>query len=293
MVERRNIDEGTPTTMRSPGSAEASETQANAVEADLPRRRTGNATALRHLGRLLARTWIVLVLLVAWQLWIAVFDIHRLVMPPPHQVFLELVGRPTFYIPDILTTIYHASLGLLIGMLIGVALSLAAWYSRVLSGMVAPPALMLRGIPIVALTPIIGRLIGFNEKAVIAMAVLITIFPTFVFVSSGLRSASPAINDVFSALRAKKGTRLRRLALPAAVPSLLLSLRVSAGLAVLAALVAEWLMGVKGLGAVLSISRFRYEVATVWAAAIFGTTIAVAAFLGASRIEREGLDRFT
>ena len=142
MVERRNIDEGTPTTMRSPGSAEASETQANAVEADPPRRRTGNATALRHLGRLLARTWIVLVLLVAWQLWIAVFDIHRLVMPPPRQVFLELVGRPTFYIPDILTTIYHASLGLLIGMLIGVALSLAAWYSRVLSGMVAPPALM-------------------------------------------------------------------------------------------------------------------------------------------------------
>ena len=118
-------------------------------------------------------------------------------------------------------------------------------------------------------------------------------FATYVFVSAGLRSVSPATSDVFSVLAAKRGTRLWRLALPSAMPSILLSLRVSVATSVLAALVAEWLVGVRGLGALLAISVFTYKVATIWAAAILGTILAVLGFLAASRIERIGRERWT
>jgi ABC-type nitrate/sulfonate/bicarbonate transport system permease component len=57
--------------------------------------------------------------------------------------------------------------------------------------------------------------------------------------------------------------------------------------------VAEWLIGVDGLGALLSISRFTYQVATVWAGAILGTLLGVVIFAAAGKLEQIGLERWT
>jgi putative hydroxymethylpyrimidine transport system permease protein len=243
--------------------------------------------------RLVMPLVVSLLLVGAWQAWITIFNIHPLVMPSPTEVFKELFGNPTFYVSDLVATVKHASIGLALGTLLGFALAVASWFSPLLGGMVSTPAVLLRATPIAALTPIIARMFGYNENSVIAVAVLISFFPTYVFVASGLRGVSPISNELFSVLHAGRLTRLRLLALPSAVPSLLLALRVSGPIAVLGALVAEWLIGVEGLGALLSISRFTYQVSIVWAGAILGTLLGVLTFSGANLLERVGRERWT
>jgi NitT/TauT family transport system permease protein len=236
---------------------------------------------------------LVLILLVAWQAWITVFEIDRLVMPPPAEVFGELFGNPSTYVADTLATVKHAGIGLLVGTALGFALALLSWFSPILGGMTSTPAILLRATPIAALTPVIARVFGYNENSVIAVAVLISFFPTYVFVATGLRSTSLVADELFYVLNASRLTRLRRLALPAAIPSLLLAIRVSGPIAVLGALVAEWLIGVEGLGALLSFSGFTYQVSVVWAGAILGTLLGVLTFSAASLLEQVGLERWT
>jgi putative hydroxymethylpyrimidine transport system permease protein len=237
--------------------------------------------------------WVIAILVVVWQAWVSVFRIDRLVMPTPADVFGELLRHPAYYLPDLLTTVYHAGVGLVLGTSLGFILAVCTWLSPLLGGMVAVPAILLRATPIAALTPVIARMFGYNDNSVIAVAVLITFFPTFVFVVSGLRSVSPSSDDLFTTLDASRRKRLFKLALPSAVPSLLLSLRVSGPIAVLGALVAEWLIGTKGLGALLSIARFTYEVSIVWAGAILGTVLGVLTFAVANKLERMGVERWT
>jgi putative hydroxymethylpyrimidine transport system permease protein len=244
---------------------------------------------LRSLGPL----WVVLLLVGVWQAWVWAFQIDRLVMPGPRDVLAEFVSDPARYLPDLVTTVKHAGLGLLLGTALGFALAVASWSSPLLGGMVSMPAVLLRATPIAAFTPVIARLFGYDDSSVVAVVVLISFFPTYVFVASGLRGVSSLSDDLFTVMHAGRLARLRRLALPAAVPSLLLALRVSGPVAVLGALVAEWLIGVDGLGALLSMSRFTYQVSIVWAAAILGTLLGVATFAAASKLERIGVERWT
>jgi putative hydroxymethylpyrimidine transport system permease protein len=249
--------------------------------------------ARRLLLRSLGPFWVVVLLVGMWQAWVSAFQIDRLVMPGPLDVFSEFASNPARYLPYLGATVRHAGIGLVLGTTLGFALAVASWFSPLLGGMVSTPAILLRATPIAALTPVIARVLGYNDNSVIAMAVLISFFPTYVFVASGLRAVSSGSDDVFTVLHAGRLTRLRRLALPAAVPSLLLALRVSGPIAVLGALVAEWLIGVDGLGALLSISRFTYQVATVWAGAILGTLLGVVIFAAAGKLEQIGLERWT
>lgn len=279
-----------------PGATEVASSEETAVRpGGGPPRADGAARSspARFLVRSVGPLWVVLLLVGVWQAWVSAFGIDRLVMPGPWDVFSEFVGNPTRYLPDLVTTVKHAGIGLVLGTALGFALAVASWFSPLLGGMVSMPAILLRATPIAALTPVIARMFGYNDNSVIAVAVLISFFPTYVFVASGLRVVSSISDDLFAVLHAGRVKRLRHLALPAAVPSLLLALRVSGPIAVLGALVAEWLIGVEGLGALLSISRFTYQVSIVWAGAILGTLLGVVAFAAASRLERIGVERWT
>jgi ABC-type nitrate/sulfonate/bicarbonate transport system permease component len=251
----------------------------------------------RRTARLLVRSlgplWVVVLLVIVWQVWVSAFQIDRLVMPGPRDVFTEFVSDPTRFLPDLLTTVKHAGIGLVLGAALGFALAVASWFSPLLGGVVVLPAILLWATPVAAFTPLIARLFGYNNSSVVAVVALVSFFPTFVFVASGLRSVSPISDDLFTVLYARRWARLRHLALPAAMPSLLLALRVSGPIAVLGALVAEWLIGVGGLGSLLSISGFTFQVSIVWAGAILGTLLGVVTFAAASTLERIGVERWT
>lgn len=234
---------------------------------------------------LVAEYWPVLLAVAAWQAWISGAHVARIVAPAPLDVARELLRHAGVYLAAGGITLAVAAAGLVIGTALGCALAVLTWFSPFVTGMLTLPAVLVQSTPLVALMPVIARLLGYDERTVVASAVLITFFPTFVLVAAGLRMLPPGTADVFRVLGARRAAVLRFLVLPSALPNLLVALRISCANCILAALVAEYLMGTSGLGRLFATSESRFDTAAAWTACLVATVISVTAFLAGRRLE--------
>jgi NitT/TauT family transport system permease protein len=148
---------------------------------------------------------------------------------------------------------------LLAGAFLGTLVAVVAWSSRFLSGIVAPLALLVRSVPFIVFIPILSRLMGYNTSMEIFVVTVFSFFPSFVLVSSGLAGLPAAASDLCLVFGATRWRKLVLIALPAAMPQLFASVRISASFAVLAAMVAEFLTGIDGLGRLFLLARGDLE----------------------------------
>jgi NitT/TauT family transport system permease protein len=246
----------------------------------------------RALGGFLARFWGVLLLLFAWEAWVEVNRFNAIVMPRPENVFADIIGHPDIYWTNARTTLAVAAFGLVAGMLLGTVLAIAAWWSRVLEGLLTPLGILFSSVPIVALIPVLARLLGYNPSTVLAVVVLISFFPAFVFSTAGLRALPPGSADLLQVMGASRATVLRRLALPASLPSWMIALRMAAAHSVLAAMVAEFLMGTTGLGYLFAATKADLNMERALGTSVVATAVSVTCFLAAMIAERRVRDRW-
>ncbi len=136
--------------------------------------------------------WGVLLLLIAWESWVVLNRFNPIVMPTPTAVLNDLATYPGVYLRNVGSTLLVAAFGLVVGMLVGTGLAVAAWFSAIAAGLLNPLTVLFSSVPVVALIPVIARLLGYDTSTVLAIVVIITFFPSFVFASSGLRSPPPA-----------------------------------------------------------------------------------------------------
>ena len=182
-------------------------------------------------------------------------DGSALIVPPPHQLFVGLndatIDRIAAATWISLTT---ALVGFLLAIVVGVALGVSMAFSRSLESALWPWLIAIQVTPIIVLTPIIIRVVGASFGARLTVTVLIAFFPIASNTLFGMRSVSSALHDVFTLARASRWQRLTRLQLPAASPAIFAGLRVSAGLAVIGAIVGDFFFtrGTPGLGRLIT-----------------------------------------
>jgi len=237
------------------------------------------------LARAVSRWWVVAGLILLWHLWVTVAQLNSVVMPSPWSVAMEIAYQPALFLGAAARTVAMALLGLCLGMVVGCALAMLTWLSPILSGLLTPIALVFTSVPVVGIVPILARLFGYGSGTVLAIVTIICFFPAFVFTSSGLRALPPGSDDLFTVLGAGRWTRLCRLALPAALPDMAIALRVGAAHSILAAMVAEFLMGVSGLGHLFEAARTTLDMAQAMGASAIAAVISIAAFVLATRAE--------
>lgn len=235
--------------------------------------------------------WPFIVVVGFWQLAVTIWDVSPIVAPTPGSVVSDITADPGTYLDYTFNTLQMAALGLFIGSAIGLLAALASWLSPMLRGMLTTPMIIMYSVPLVATVPIIARVIGYTRATVVAVAALVSMFPTFVLVSSGLRSTPPGSEDVFSVMGARRRARLRHLALPSAVPDLLTAFRLNAALAIVAAILGEFLTGRDGLGWLFAISYGGLEMPRAWGSAVVIVALSVIVYVGASRLEERGQQR--
>ena len=239
-----------------------------------------------RLGRGLARYWGAAVLVLVWQLWVTVQDYNSIVLPTPWGVLSDLVLNADAYLPHVLATAVSAIAGLCIGVVLGALFAGACWFTPMLDGLLTPAIVVLRSIPIVATIPIVARLCGYDGSTVLVITVMLVFFPIFVFCASGLRDHSAASADLFRTIGCNaRWRKFVLLAVPAAVPHLATGLRVAAPACVLAALVAEFLMGTEGLGYVMMRARSEMMMERSWGAALVATVFSVGLYNLAVHVE--------
>jgi NitT/TauT family transport system permease protein len=248
---------------------------------------------LRAIGRGVLHLWPIAVVLIAWDLWVVLNGYTSTVAPRPWNVFADIATGFADYVPSIGYTLGMSLAGLVGGTAIGFVGAVLVWWSAALSGIVTPAALVIRSVPITAMIPIIARIVGYGDPAVLTSTALICFFPAFVFTLSGLASMPEAGRDLFRVLGANKGQVLGRLGVLHALPNLMISVRITAPTAVLAAMLAEFLMGAHGLGALFSQSRSYQDMERAWGTALIATVVSVLVFVAARGVERRVNARVT
>ena len=164
------------------------------------------------------------------------------------------------------------ALSIAAGIAIAVALSSGAWIQRAFY----PYAVFFQTVPIIAIAPLLVIWLDF-ERTVRASAFIVSVFPVIANTLSGLLSTDPALRDLFKLYGAGRMATLWKLRLPYALPSILTGLRVAAGLAVVGAIVGEFITGA-GIGGDIIIARQQQRVDRVFADLLLSALLGIALF---------------
>jgi len=200
---------------------------------------------MKRLTMALPPLFLIVVMLAAWETACRLFAVPVYVLPPPSAVGQALIERAPVLAGSALRTFWMAVQALIVAIVVGGGLAVGVSLSASAERAVRPLAITLQVTPIIAIAPLVLIWFGLDnaEQAVVALAAAVAFFPIFSGVLTGLKAADPDLERLFDLYGATRRQRLVRLRLPSAVPFALEGLRVAAGLAVIGAVVAEFVSG--------------------------------------------------
>lgn len=152
-------------------------------------------------------------------------------------------------------SLQRVTIGLSIGITAGVVLALLAGLFRLGEDLIDPPMQMLRTIPVLAIVPLFIIWLGIDEAPKIAMIAVATAFPMYVNVLAGIRGVDGRLIEAARILGLRRGRLALHIVLPGSIPSALVGLRYSLGVAWLVLVFAETLNTKAGIGVLISRAR--------------------------------------
>jgi NitT/TauT family transport system permease protein len=178
-----------------------------------------------------------------------------------------------------MVTLAGLAIAFVVGTTYAVIMSQTYWLERTLY----PYAVIVQTLPLVAIAPLVGLKMGFSTNARITICAIIAVFPIVANTLFGLKSPTAAQHDLFTLQGASRWTRLRKLQMPAALPSIFAGLRIAAGLSVIGAIVGEFFFragdpSAAGLGRQLSVYQSRQRTDLVMSALFFSCLLGVVLF---------------
>jgi len=232
-----------------------------------------------------------------WQLVVKGFHLNPFVARGPGDVWKYLTGPGSAPNRKIVfaagrTTIVDAALGFTAGTIAAVIASVVFTLRRGVERTFLPIAMALRSVPLVAMTPLIALIFGRSLMAVTVISGIVTFFPTLVKVSLALRSVPATQIDLMRAYGATPRTTLMKVQVPSALPALFASARIAAPLAVIGALLAEFLATGKGLGYLMLQAVNTFEADQMWSGLALVTVFSVVLYGIVSALEQVVLARF-
>lgn len=195
---------------------------------------------------------VLLVLLGAWQAAVTWADVPAYIVPAPTRIAATLWADRVLLFDSLRVTAGVALWALALAVVAGVVVAFAFAQSRLVEASLMPYAILLQVTPIVAIAPLIIIWVKDTRTALILCATVVAIFPIIANTSLGLRSVDPGLADLFRMNRATRWQVLTRLRIPSALPYFFVGLRIASGLALIGAVVAEFVAGTGGQGAGLA-----------------------------------------
>jgi ABC-type nitrate/sulfonate/bicarbonate transport system permease component len=222
---------------------------------------------------------------VALELWVRAADVPSYLFPAPSAVLARLLEDPAFFALEAGVTIVEAAFGFGVGVSAAFAVGALMAHSRTLERFLYPLAVLVKLTPIVAVAPLFTLWFGFGAPPKIAIAALITFFPMVVNAFVGLRDVDPNELAFLHVLNASRWEIFRTLRVPSSLPYLFSGARISANLALIGAVVAEWTGADRGLGRVILVANADLDLATLFGAVLVLVVIGVAVNVVASTVE--------
>jgi len=244
-------------------------------------------TMLRRLRSLLPILTLVGIA-AAWQIIVMLEIYPRFIIPAPAEVlesFLEVLRDGTL-LHHIRVTGSEMLLGLLYGVTLATFLGYAIAKNRLLGEMLSPVIVAFQATPVVAYAPLLIIWFGSGMTSKVITSAVIVFFPTLMNTVVGIRSVPTNLRELFRSLNATPVQTFTKLEIPAALPVLLTGLKTSATLAVIGAVVGEFINASEGLGFLVMRARSQFDTPLVFVAVFTMTALALSLYLGVAALER-------
>jgi len=220
---------------------------------------------LKELGTI---TLSLILLTVLWELAVWVFAIPEFLLPAPSAVFGILVNRSGILLDNTFVTFRETIYGFLMGLVLGVVSAIMIVYSRLLQNLLYPLILIAQIVPKVAIAPLLLVWVGYGELSKVLIAFLVSWFPIIVTTVSGMRMVQPEMLDLARSLQASDWQIFTKVRLPNSLPHFFGGLKIAITLAVIGAIIGEFIGGNNGLGYLIMVSNYEVNTPLMFSALI-------------------------
>ena len=256
----------------------------------------GDARGISKLRLLAARVALPLIsiafVLGAWNLSLKWFGLSNYVAKGPIDVFDYLFSGPMAsqnrdpIIAGLWTTLRDAGFGLIAGCVVGCALAFVVVLIPRIESYVLSWGITLRVLPLAAVAPLIGAVVGRGVLAAIIVCAMISFFPTFVLMVGGLNSATAGSIALIRSYGGGRWKTMRKVRIPSSLSALFAALKIAAPGALTGALVTEWTVTGNGLGAQVIVASNESQFGLIWASIVIIAVVSILLYTLAGMGER-------
>jgi NitT/TauT family transport system permease protein len=207
----------------------------------------------------------------AWQVGVRIFDVPRFILPPPSDVVAAFMESPLIFVRASAFTLWTTVAGFGLAVILGIVLAVGIVYSPLIERTVYTLLVAFNALPKVALAPLFVVWMGTGTTPKIAIALTIAIFSIVIDTVLGLRSVDPDLLALARSAHASPLQMLFKIRLPQALPSLFSGMKISVSVALVGAIVGEFVAGNNGLGQTILVAQGSFQTARMFVAiAILG-----------------------
>ena len=225
---------------------------------------------------------VLVIFLLVWSVAASLYDMVFL-LPGPMKVVEAFIEDFHIIIVGAWITLREALFGYLLAITIGITSAAIMSQSKILERSFYPYAILLQTVPVVAVAPLIVLWFGFEERSVVIVSLIISLFPIINNTLLGLKSTSTNLVELFQMHNSSRIVNFFKLRLPAAIPHTIAGLRISAGLSIIGAIVGEFIIGSGsedgGLGVQIIYAQAELETPLVMALILSATFLGFAFFM--------------
>ena len=205
---------------------------------------------------------------VLWELSVWLFSISEFLLPAPSAVIVTLVLKFGPLMEHCFVTFRETIYGFLMGLVLGVVSAILIVYSRALQNLLYPLILVAQIVPKVAIAPLLLVWVGYGEASKVLIAFLVSWFPIIVTTVQGMRMVQPEMLDLVRSLQASDWQIFTKVRLPNALPQFFGGLKIAITLAVIGAIIGEFVGGNSGLGYLVLVANYEINTPLMFAALV-------------------------
>lgn len=235
--------------------------------------------------------------LLAWEGFVRAFQVPTFVLPAPSVIWQAFVDNFDNLMVSLWVTLRITIAAFVLAVIGGIGLAILFSQSRIMEMALFPYAVILQVTPVVAIAPLVLIWVGLDhvDRALLILSWIVAFFPILSNATLGLRSADHNLRDLYKLYGASRWQTLVGLQLPSALPYILAGMKISGGLALIGAVVAEFVAGSgnsTGLAWRIIESANRLQIARMFAALFLLSGLGIAIFFGLSLLEHFSLRRW-
>lgn len=228
-----------------------------------------------------------LAIVVIWEVSVRLFQVPSFVLPAPSRIIggFEAVSMSR-WLDHVWATLRIALSGYLVSIAIALPIAVALARSATLSKALYPILVVIQSTPVVAIAPIVIVVLGAGDAPRIVITCLITFFPLVVSTTTGLMATPQELIELSRSLRAPVWREITQIRLPYAVPYIFSALKISITLAVIGAVVAEFVAAEKGIGYFIQFSTSLFKIQQAWSGLLILVVLSLSLFQLVSLAQR-------